>query len=114
MKLETDIDERSKREHMALGNTTMSDGAGLRRSSIKTRCMRSLLTFLSALTLSFWATTMLAQTIAKEYRIKAPFLFNFAQYVEWPPDTFKDANSPLTYCTMRDDTFQRLLDESLN
>jgi hypothetical protein len=114
MKLESNLEERSKQEHMVLGNKTMSDATGLRRSSIKTRCMRSLLTFLSALTLSFWASTLVAQTIAKEYRIKAAFLFNFAQYVEWPPDTFKDANSPLTYCTIGDDPFQGVLDESLN
>src|SRR5258708_9315039 len=114
MKLESNLEERSKQEQMALGNKTISGGAGCRRSSIKTRCMRSLLTFLSALTISFWATTLLAQTIAKEYRIKAAFLFNFAQYVEWPPDTFKDANSPLTYCTIGDDPFQGMLDESLN
>ncbi len=96
---------------MAPGNKTISGGAGRRRSSIKTLCRRSFLTFLFALTLSFWASTLLAQTTAKEYRIKAAFLFNFAQYVEWPPDTFKDANSPLTYCTIGDDPFQGMLDK---
>jgi hypothetical protein len=75
---------------------------------------RFLIFFLSAFTLSFCADTLLAQTVAKEYRIKAAFLFNFIQYVEWPPDTFKDAHDPLTYCTIGDDPFQGMLDESLN
>jgi hypothetical protein len=99
---------------MAFGNRTMLDTTDLRRYSMKAFRMRSLFGFLAAITLSLWASTLLAQTIAKEYRIKAAFLFNFAQYVEWPPDTFKDANSPLTYCTIGDDPFQGVLDESLN
>jgi hypothetical protein len=99
---------------VTLGNTTISDEAGLRRYSMKTLRMRSLFGFLATITLSFCTTALLAQTTAKEYRIKAAFLFNFAQYVEWPPDTFKGANSPLTYCTIGDDPFQGVLDESLN
>jgi len=69
---------------------------------------------LLALTMVFCASTVPAQTTAKEYRIKAAFLFNFAHYVEWPPEAFKDANSPLTYCTIGDDPFDGVLDESLN
>ena len=99
---------------MALVNTPMPDATGLRWSSLETVRTRSLLTFLFALTLSFCTASLLAQTVAKEYRIKAAFLFNFSQYVEWPPDTFKDANDPLTYCTIGDDPFQGELDESLN
>jgi len=48
-----------------------------------------------------------------EYDVKAAFLFHFAQFVEWPPDSFKDANSPLTYCTVGEDPFQGALDESV-
>src|SRR5260370_27938862 len=105
MKLESDLEERSKQEYMVLGNRTMSDAAGLRGSSMKTFRMRSLFRFLSAITLSLCTTTLLAQTTANEYRIKAAFLFNFAQYVEWPPDTLLVANCPLTYCPNSDVTF---------
>ena len=35
-----------------------------------------------------------------EYEVKAAFLFRFAQFVEWPADTFKEANDPFTYCTI--------------
>ena len=110
----SEIEERAKYKHMTLGNTTMPDATGLSRSATKTARKRSLLAFLSALILWFGAATLLAQTVAKEYRIKAAFLFNFSQYVEWPPDAFKDANDPLTYCTIGDDPFQGVLDESLN
>jgi hypothetical protein len=48
-----------------------------------------------------------------EYDVKAAFLFHFAQFVEWPAEAFKDANSPLTYCTIGEDAFRGALDESV-
>jgi hypothetical protein len=48
-----------------------------------------------------------------EYDVKAAFLFHFAQFVEWPGETFKDASSPLTYCTIGEDKFHGALDESM-
>jgi hypothetical protein len=48
-----------------------------------------------------------------EYDVKTAFLFHFAQFVEWPPEAFKDTNSPLTYCTIGEDPFRGALDESL-
>jgi hypothetical protein len=49
-----------------------------------------------------------------EYQVKAAFLFHFAQFVDWPPEAFKDAASPLTYCTVGEDPFHGALDASLN
>jgi hypothetical protein len=48
-----------------------------------------------------------------EYQIKAAFLFHFAQFVEWPEGAFKDANRPLTSCTVGGDPFGGVLDQSL-
>jgi len=48
-----------------------------------------------------------------EYEVKAAFLFHFAQFVEWPPEAFKEADSPLTYCTVGEDAFRGALDESV-
>jgi hypothetical protein len=114
MKVESNLEESTKQEHMALGNIMMRDATGQRRRPMKTARMRSRIRFLLVLTVVFCASTLLAQTTAKEYRIKAAFLFNFAHYVEWPPDTFKDADSPLTYCIVGDDPFEGVLDQSLN
>ena len=56
-----------------------------------------------------------AQTISSsEYQVKAAFLFHFAQFVEWPEETFKDAGSPLIYCTIGEDPFQGSLDATIN
>jgi hypothetical protein len=49
-----------------------------------------------------------------EYQVKAAFLFHFAQFVDWPPEAFKDAASPLTYCTAGEDPFHGALEASLN
>lgn len=32
---------------------------------------------------------------AGEYKIKAAFLYNFAKFVEWPPQVFKSASDPI-------------------
>jgi hypothetical protein len=52
--------------------------------------------------------------VALEYEVKAAFLFRFAQFVEWPPDAFKGAGEPFTYCTMGDDPFHGALEKTLN
>ena len=52
--------------------------------------------------------------VALEYEVKAAFLFRFAQFVEWPADTFKGAGAPFTYCTIGDDPFRGALERTLN
>jgi YfiR/HmsC-like len=99
---------------MTLGDRKMRETNGHHRWPMKPLSMGSRVPFLITLIVGFCANTLLAQTTGKEYRIKAAFLLNFAHYVEWPPDTFKDANSPLTYCTIGDDPFDGVLDQSLN
>lgn len=40
-----------------------------------------------------------------EYQIKAAFLFNFAKFVEWPPQAFPEATSPLVIGILGDNPF---------
>jgi hypothetical protein len=49
-----------------------------------------------------------------EYEVKAAFLFRFAQFVDWPPEAFKAAGEPFTYCTIGEDPFQGALERTLN
>lgn len=51
---------------------------------------------------------------SSEYQVKAAFLFHFAQFVDWPAEAFKGADSPLTYCTLGEDPFHGALDATLN
>jgi hypothetical protein len=36
-----------------------------------------------------------AETITKEYKLKAVFIYNFAKFVEWPAQSFATADSPI-------------------
>ena len=52
-------------------------------------------------------------TVPKEYQVKAAFLFNFAQFVEWPPEAFPDKATPLVVGVLGDDPFRGFLGELL-
>jgi len=55
-----------------------------------------------------------AQTPATpEYQVKAVFLFNFAQFVEWPPKAFGDDQAPIVIGVLGDDPFGSYLDEAV-
>ena len=48
-----------------------------------------------------------------EYQLKAIFLFNFAQFVEWPPEAFPEANTPLIIGVLGEDPFGAYLDQTV-
>ncbi len=41
-----------------------------------------------------------------EYNVKAAFVFNFAQYVDWPAESFSTGDSPMVFCTYGSDPFE--------
>jgi hypothetical protein len=61
----------------------------------------------------FWmAGSVVPQAAAagsKEYQIKAAFLFNFAQFVEWPSSAFASPNSPFRIGILGEDPFGGVL-----
>lgn len=48
-----------------------------------------------------------------EYQVKAVFLFNFVQFVEWPATAFPDEESPLVISVLGKDPFGNYLDETV-
>jgi hypothetical protein len=54
-----------------------------------------------------------SQTEVSEYQIKAVFLFNFAQFVDWPPEAFSGPTAPLVIGILGDDPFGPYLDEAV-
>jgi hypothetical protein len=60
-----------------------------------------------------WAPAARAATPSAEYQVKAIFLFNFAQFVEWPPQTLRDPRAPLVIGVLGDDPFGSYLDETV-
>lgn len=55
----------------------------------------------------------------KEYQVKAAFIFNFTQFIEWPPNSFSIDKSPFVIGILGDDPFGQSLnnivaDENVN
>jgi len=46
-----------------------------------------------------------------EYQLKAVFLFNFAQFVDWPQESFPEAQTPLVIGVLGEDPFGTYLDD---
>lgn len=59
------------------------------------------------------ATVAAQAAPADEYRVKAVFLFNFAQFVEWPPEAFPSPEAPLVIGLLGTDPFGSSLDETV-
>jgi hypothetical protein len=49
-----------------------------------------------------------------EYQIKAVFLFNFAQFVDWPGEAFADADAPLVIGVLGGNPFGSTLEEAVH
>jgi len=63
--------------------------------------------------LSFWTPKVQGQGF-KEYELKAAFLYNFAQFVDWPPEAFPAADTPLVIGILGADPFGATLDQLIH
>jgi len=54
-----------------------------------------------------------AQSTDEEYRIKAAFIFHFAQLVDWPQETQTGEANSLFLCTIGEDPFQGALESTV-
>lgn len=93
---------------MALLGTTWISGSDPRSDPLGA-WGRGVATILFALLTGL--TEALAQTpSASECQIKAAFLFNFTQFVEWPAAAFPDPQAPLIIAVLGEDPFGPTLD----
>jgi uncharacterized protein DUF4154 len=49
----------------------------------------------------------------KEYDLKAVFLYNFTQFVEWPPEAFPNDSAPIVIGVLGTDRFGKSLEETV-
>jgi hypothetical protein len=56
------------------------------------------------------AGTAWAAAPFSEYQVKAVYLFNFGQFVEWPEDAFASPSSPFVICIVGKDPFDGMLE----
>jgi len=57
------------------------------------------LTIAALLFLALAAPSFGAQSVSED-QVKAAYLFNFAKFIEWPPEAFSAANAPMNFCTL--------------
>jgi YfiR/HmsC-like len=65
------------------------------------------------LSLAYTTPTRAQASPTVEYQVKAAFLLNFAKFIEWPPDVFKNDTAPITFCVFGHDPFGSALDDIL-
>jgi len=82
--------------------------AGIPRTARTKRL--SILVRLSALLI---ASVAVAAPAPSEYQVKAVFLFNFTQFVDWPAQSFSDARAPFVIGVLGRDPFGSALDEAV-
>jgi hypothetical protein len=49
-----------------------------------------------------------------EHQVKAAFLYNFAKFVEWPPEAFKDSNTRISICVLGASPFGSFLTDAVD
>ncbi|OUD13854.1 YfiR family protein [Thioflexithrix psekupsensis] len=52
-------------------------------------------------------------SFAEEYQLKAVFLYNFANFIHWPPSVFEDEQTPFSICLLGDDPFGLQLEAAI-
>jgi hypothetical protein len=90
-----------------------TNGRSLRQSLggcsiLEVRCF----CFFCALLVLGFSLTARAQ-VSREYQLKAAFLYNFAQFTDWPPSAFAETNAPLVIGVLGADPFGSVLDETV-
>lgn len=57
--------------------------------------------------------TLAQDKTAEEYQVKAVFLYNFTQFVDWPSSVFASADAPFVIGIIGDDPFGSYLDDAV-
>jgi hypothetical protein len=67
----------------------------------------------SVLIIVFAIVHLAAQPVSREYQIKAVFIFNFTQFVDWPATAFPSADAPLVIGVLGVNPFGSYLAEAV-
>lgn len=59
------------------------------------------------------ATPAQSQNQDREYALKAVFLYNFCQFIDWPPESFAGGNDPIVIGVLGGNPFGSLLNETV-
>jgi YfiR/HmsC-like len=59
----------------------------------------------------YWLGAVVQGQVSREYDVKAVFLLNFAQFIDWPPEAFPDPEAPFVIGILGADPFRRTLED---
>jgi hypothetical protein len=94
---------------------SLGSGAPMRRRSTRRPGLGLAALHVGCLALAITATPLAADgtrgRVTREYDLKAAFLFNFTQFVEWPAAALADPQAPFVIGVLGDDPFGSSLDE---
>ena len=68
---------------------------------------------LAALALRILAPAQAQESPPSEFQLKAAFIYNFAKFVEWPPNAFPAPNSPFVIGIIGDNPFDETLSQTI-
>ena len=84
-------------------------------SPSKKFCSRlQLIPYIIALCLFVSIPHLHGQTPTREYQLKAVFLFNFTQFVDWPAHSFETDRSPLVIGVLGENPFGSFLEQTVS
>jgi uncharacterized protein DUF4154 len=86
---------------------------GISRHAAGGRLRISLQVLLTRLLFLLLASVATAAPTPSEYQVKAVFLFNFTQFVDWPAASFADAQAPFVIGILGRDPFGNAIDEAV-
>jgi len=66
-----------------------------------------------AMLLGILASAICQGQAFNEYQVKAAFLYTFAKFVEWPPQTFSSPSAEIAICVLGEDPFGNFLDDAV-
>ena len=103
---------KARRQKLGAGNSASGFSPISRREG--NGAGRALIcTFVVIFVLAFLSPARAQNETSGEYRVKLAFLYNFAQFVQWPADSFRDSRAPFTICVAGDDPFLGEIGQSL-
>jgi hypothetical protein len=76
-------------------------GTALRRRLLRVACVL----------VASWCGGAMSAPPAAEYQVKAAYLFNFGQFVEWPQQAYDSPSAPFVIGIVGEDPFGQTLDE---
>lgn len=80
-------------------------------TQLKIKTGNSFFTFLLIMCSTYFASAQ--SSVTTEYQVKAVFIFNFTQFVDWPSSSFATEQSPLIIGVLGENPFGSYLEETV-